>query len=98
MPILNRNKCYTQQPKRLIITVPETLPDDWRTDFYERLSVQLKLDDKTKQEVFNHQTKQVDLLTEKELFFKVFFNMEILNTPRARCAGKFNARACWVHW
>lgn len=70
MPILNPEKCYTQQPKRLAITVPTNLPHHWLADFYERLSVQLKLDDETKQEVFNHQTNQVDLLTEKELFFK----------------------------
>ena len=70
MPILNPDKCYTQQPKRLAITVPTNLRHDWRTDFYALLSTQLKLDDETKQEVFNHQTNQVDLLTEKECFFK----------------------------
>ena len=70
MPILNPEKCYTQQPKRLAITVPTNLPHHWLADFYERLSVQLKLDDEMKQEVFNHQTNQVDLLTEKECFFK----------------------------
>ena len=70
MPTLNPDKCYTQQPKRLAITVPTNLPHHWLADFYELLSVQLKLDDETKQEVLNHQTNQEDLLTEKELFFK----------------------------
>ena len=70
MPILNPDKCYTQQPKRLAITIPTNVPHDWLTQFYEFLSVQLKLDDKTKQEVFNQQTNQVVLLTEKKLFFK----------------------------
>ena len=72
MPILNPDKCYTQQPKRLAITVPTTLPRHWRTDFYALLSAQLKLnDDKTQaQEVFDHQTNQVVLLTEKEKFYK----------------------------
>src|SRR3990167_10234422 len=72
MPILNPDKCYTQQQQRLKITVPTTLPRHWRTDFYALLSAQLKLnDDKTQaQEVFDHQTNQVVLLTEKEKFYK----------------------------
>lgn len=70
MPILNPDKCYTQQPRRSAITEPKDLPDNWLADFYEGLSVQLKLDNKRKQEVFNHQTNQVDLLTEKKWFFK----------------------------
>jgi len=71
MPILNPNKCYAQQPKTLVITLPATLPAKWLTDFCELLAVQLKLDDdKTSHEVFNHQTNQVDLLTKKEIFFK----------------------------
>ncbi|HHT0594102.1 TPA: hypothetical protein ACTXXA_002319 [Legionella anisa] len=70
MPILNPNKWYTQQPKRLTITVPTTLPYHWLADFYTLLSVQLKLNDKTKQEVFDQQTNAVLLLTEKEQFFK----------------------------
>src|SRR3990167_10894847 len=70
MPILNSDKCYTQQQQRLAITVPTTLPSHWLTAFYALLSVQLRLDDETKQEVFNHQTNQVVLLTEKERFFK----------------------------
>lgn len=70
MPILNPNKCYAQQPKTLVITAPENLPAQWLTDFYELLAVQLKLDDdKTTQEVFNHRTNQVDLLTKKRDFF-----------------------------
>ena len=43
MPILNPDKCYIQQPQRLAITVPTTLPDDWLTDFYALLSVQMNL-------------------------------------------------------
>ncbi|WP_133130779.1 hypothetical protein [Legionella yabuuchiae] len=72
MPILNPDKCYTQQPQRLAIEVPTTLPDDWRTEFYALLSAQLKLnDDKAQaQEDFDHQTNQVVLLTEKEQFYK----------------------------
>ena len=72
MPILNPDKCYTQQPQRLAITVPTTLPDDWRTDFYARLSTQLKLnDDKAQaQEDFDHQTNTWRRLTKRELFFK----------------------------
>src|SRR3990167_8481479 len=71
MPILNPNKCYAQQPKSLVITATESLPAQWLTDFYERLAVQLKLDDdKTTYEVFNHRTNQVDLLTKKAIFFK----------------------------
>src|SRR3990167_7936625 len=70
MPILNSDKCYTQQQQRLAITVPTTLPSHWLTAFYALLSVQLRLDDETKQEVFDHQTNQVVLLTEKERFFK----------------------------
>ena len=70
MPTLNPNKCYTQQPKRLAITVPTNLPHHWRTDFYALLSMQLRLDDETKQEVFDHQTNAVILLTEKECFFR----------------------------
>lgn len=70
MLILNPNKCYEQQPKTLVITAPESLPDQWLTNFYELLAVQLKLDDKTTHEVINHETNQVDLLTKKEIFFK----------------------------
>ncbi|KGP63036.1 hypothetical protein EP47_00630 [Legionella norrlandica] len=69
MPILNQDKCYTQQPQRLPITVPTSLPDDWLSDFYELLSVQLKLNDETKQEHFDYQKNPGVLLTEKELFF-----------------------------
>lgn len=72
MPILNPNKCYAQQPKLLPLTVtaPESLPTKWLTDFHELLAKQLKLDDdKTSHEVYNHQTTQVDLLTQKEIFF-----------------------------
>ena len=75
MPILNPNKCYAQQPKTLVITAPESLPAKCLTDFYELLAVQLKLDDdKTTHEVFIHQTNQVDLLTKKEIFFKLIRN------------------------
>ncbi|WP_133129261.1 hypothetical protein [Legionella yabuuchiae] len=70
MPILNSDKCHTQQPKRLAITVPTNLPHDWLTDFYALLSVQLKLNDETKQKVFDHQTNTVILLTEQGWFFK----------------------------
>ena len=72
MPILNPEKCYTQQPKRLAITVPENLPHHWRTDFYVLLSTQLKLNDDRAQaqEDYNHETNRWVLLTKKELFFK----------------------------
>ncbi|WP_133131049.1 hypothetical protein [Legionella yabuuchiae] len=72
MPILNSDKCYTQQPKRLAIAVPTTIPDGWRTEFYALLSAQLKLnDDKAQaQEDFDHQTNTWVPLTKKELFFK----------------------------
>lgn len=70
MPLLNLNKCYTQQKQRLTITVPETLPDDWLTEFYTLLSKQLKLNDETKQEYFDHNTNKVIFLTDKERFFK----------------------------
>ncbi len=70
MPSLNIDKCYTQQPKRLTITVQKNLRHDWLTDFYELLSLKLELNDETKPEVSNHQTKELDSLTEKELFFK----------------------------
>ena len=69
MPILNPNKCYAQQPKTLVITAPESLSATWLTDFYEGLAVQLKLDDETTHEVFNHRTNQVERLTKKEMFF-----------------------------
>jgi flagellar basal body-associated protein FliL len=72
MPILNPDKCYTQQPRRLAITMPTTLPKHWLTDFYAFLSAQLKLnDDKTQaQEDYDHQTNTWRRLTKKELFFK----------------------------
>jgi hypothetical protein len=70
VPILNQDKCFAQQPKRLGIIVPENLPLDWLREFYDGLSVQLKLGNEKTQEVFNHQKNQKDLLTEKELFFK----------------------------
>ena len=69
MPILNPNKCYAQQPKTLVITAPESLSATWLTDFYEGLAVQLKLDDETTHEVFNHRTNPVERLTKKEMFF-----------------------------
>ena len=47
MPILNPDKCYTQQPQCLTITETTNLSNHWRTDFYELLSVQLKLGDET---------------------------------------------------
>lgn len=70
MPILNPDKCYTQQKQRLPITMPEVFPTHWLADFYERLAVQLNLDDKTKLEVLDHQTNTTLLLTSKKCFFR----------------------------
>lgn len=68
MPILNPDKCYTEQPKRLPITMPKAMPSDWLSDFYALLSEQLNLDDTMKQEVY-YGTNEL-LLTEKERFFR----------------------------
>ena len=69
MPILNPDKCYTQQPKRLPITMPEAMPSDWLSDFYALLREQLNLDDTVKQAVFDYRTHDMRPLTEKERFF-----------------------------
>ena len=72
MPTLHPDKCYTQQPQRLAITTPQTLPHNWLRDFYELLSAQLKLnDDKAQaQEDYDQQANIWGQLTKKELFFK----------------------------
>lgn len=69
MPKLDPNKCYAQQPKRLIITRSEQLRADWQSDFYERLAVQLNLNNTDKREYFDYQTN-IEMLTEKEFFFR----------------------------
>ena len=69
MPILNSDRCYTQQPKRLPITIPTAMPSDWLSHFYAQLSETLNLDDTLKQEVFDYRIHDVRLLTEKERFF-----------------------------
>lgn len=70
IPILNKDKCYTQQKQRLTITVSQSPPKNWLSDFYQRLAEQLKLNDEAKQAVFDYQTEENILLTEKEIFFK----------------------------
>lgn len=90
MPILNLDKCYIQQPKRLEITVPTTFPDNWLTEFYALLSEQLRLDDKKKQEVFDPQTNQIVQLTEKEQFYK---ELEQHLGPQSTYSLKFELQA-----
>ena len=43
MPTLHPDKCYTQQLKRLPITMPEAMPSDWLSKFYGHLSETLNL-------------------------------------------------------
>jgi hypothetical protein len=68
--MLNPVKCYTQQKQRLPILMPEVFPASWLNDLYELLAARLNLDDKTKQEVLDHQTNPSILLTAKEFFFR----------------------------
>lgn len=71
MPTLNPNKCYAQQPQRLVITAPESLPATWLTDFYALLAMQLRLDDETAVVAdFDYATNQDVMLTAKVKFFK----------------------------
>ena len=71
MPIIDTNKCYAQQPQRKI-PVPENLSDQWPTKFCELLATQLQLNNTVKLEVLDHETEELILLTEKEIFFKDF--------------------------
>ncbi len=71
MPIINKNRCYAQQEKREM-PVPPNLANNWLTEFYELLAVQLNLNDTDKQSVFDSKTDTWVDLTEKEIFFKDF--------------------------
>jgi hypothetical protein len=59
MPKLNPDKCYEQQERRLTITVPTPLPENWLATFYTLLSEQLKLNDETRREGFDFKTGRV---------------------------------------
>ncbi len=41
MPMLNPDKCYTQQNKRLPIKIPKVFPANWLADFYKHLAALL---------------------------------------------------------
>ena len=69
MPILNPNKCYTQQEQHSPITVPTNLTHDWHSEFSRLLSDQLKIDDQSKQkfiEDFNRHTGSASTFTYKD--------------------------------